>query len=239
MTTIVKEPGEIVRQQLTFGGVATIGALHSISSVARGLVPGAAALVVEPTLFAGALTIAMSGGSDGERYLVTIEADDAAAVRRTVEIDVAVLDQGWEMPDGGPPMLAISDFIRRFGIEEVVRMTDERGDGRVGKGLLVGALIDAQALVEAHVSARYQLPLESVPVVLQTAIADIARGRLYPGGAPEGAAGAAKAALRTLERVQSGQILLPSATPTSASGSEAPILFHTGGRAYRDDLSGF
>lgn len=238
MTTIVKEPGEVLRQQLTFGGVATIGALVSISSVARGLVSGADALVVEPTLFAGALTIAMSGGSDGERYLVTITADDIASVRRIVELDVAVLDQGWEMPGGAPPMLAIADFVRRFGIEEVVRMTDERGDGRVGKGLLVGALIDAQAMAEAHISGRYQLPLENVPVVVQTAIADLARGRLYPGGAPEGAAGAAKAALRTLERIQSGQIVLAGASATPAAASDAPILFHSGGRTYPDGLSG-
>lgn len=77
LETILKQPSETLRQSVTFNGVSTISALVSVEAEAKGLVSGAAALDVVPTLFADALTLAISGGTDGERYLVTAIADDA------------------------------------------------------------------------------------------------------------------------------------------------------------------
>ena len=97
------------------------------------------------------------------------------------------------------------------------------------------ALIDVQAQVEAHIAARYALPVDPVPVLLQSVIADMARARLYPNGAPDGIGGAARAALRTLERIQSGDIGLGIVAPASAA-SETPICILGGVRTYPDGL---
>ena len=239
MKVLIKQPAEILHEPMTFGGVTTISALQSVTAVARGLVAGAAALVVVPVLFAGGLTLTVSGGSDGERYLVTTVVDDADGERRESEIDVAVIDASWAMPDGGAPMLSIAEFVQRFGLDEVVRMTDHQVAGRVGTEILVSALTDAQAIAEAHIAARYALPLDSVPVLIKGLIADIARARLYAGAAPEGVAGAAKAATRTLESIQAGKLAVAGAAAPSAAASEAPVLFHSAGRSYPDGLKDY
>ena len=239
MKVLIKQPGETLREQLVVGGVATISAMVSIGVVARGYVPGGSPLLVTHSMFAGAAMLQIEGGADGERYMVTAIVDDADGERREQDIEVAVLDLAWQMPDGGAPMLSIADFVARFGIEETVRMTDERGDGRIGRDLLVRALTDAQAIVEMHVSVRYSLPLIPVPITLEMAIADIARGRLYPNGAPEGIDQSAKAALRMLERIQSGALPLPGADAAIATTSDTPILHHSAGRTYPDGLKDF
>ena len=239
MKSLIKQPAETIHEPMTFGGVATISALISVGAVSRGLVAGSAALTVTTVLFADALTLEISGGTDGELYLITAIADDDDDQRREEEVEVSVIDYSWAMPDGGAPMLSIADFVAMFTLEEVVRITDHLGNGRIGKDLLVGALVAAQAQVEAHISARYQLPLSTVPELIRTAIADIARARLYTGEAPKGVGDQAKAALRTLERIQSGAMPLPGAPPAAAATSETPILFHSGGRAYPDGLADF
>ncbi|MFN3432554.1 MAG: phage protein Gp36 family protein, partial [Candidatus Sericytochromatia bacterium] len=41
-------------------------------------------------------------------------------------------------------------------------------------------LVDAQAIAEAHIASRYALPLATVPRILEMAVGDLARARLYP-----------------------------------------------------------
>ena len=236
---LLKQPAERLIHPVTIAGQSTISALHSVETVARGLVSGAAALAVTPSLFAGALTLTIEGGSDGEHYLITVQADDAEGERREDEIEIACVNFDWAMPDGGAPMLTIGEFILRFTFEEVVRLTDARGDGRIGKDVLVNALVDAQAMVEAAVSGRYALPLDPVPVLLKAAIADLARARLYPGAIPDGVAGQARAAERTLERIRKGEVPVPGAAAADAAASETFVLVQTGGRAYPDGLADF
>lgn len=239
MKVLIKQPAEVTVVPMTFGGVATISALVSVEVEPRGLLPLAASLAVNGSIFVDALTLTIEGGEAGERYLITVTADDAIGQRRQEEVEVAVLDLAWTMPDGGAPMLSIAEFVGHFGIEETVRMTDERGDGRIGRDMLVSALTAAQAVAEAEIGARYALPFADVPVVIKMAIADIARARLYPGGAPEGVAGAARFATRTLERIRTGEASIPGAASAAAGASDGPILFHSGGRAYPDGLADF
>jgi phage gp36-like protein len=235
MKLIVKQPADIVRLPMEFGGVSTISALIGIDVEARGLVPGAPDLVAAGNLLAAALTLEISGGGAGERYLITATVDDAGGARSQEEVEVAVLDLAWVMPDGGAPMLSIAEFVQRFGLDETVRMTDERGDGRIGKDLLVGALTAAQAIVQAALGSRYTLPLVDVPEIVKVWIGDIARARLYPNGAPDGIDAPAKEARRSLERIEDGKSSLPG-TPSAPPSDEGGVSFHSGGRAYPDGL---
>lgn len=238
MKQIVKQPAEIARLPMEFGGVTTISNLVGIEVEARGLVPGAAELVAAGNLLASALTLELREGGAGERYLVTVTVDDAGGARAQEEVEVAVLDLAWAMPDGGAPMLTIAEFVQRFGLDETVRMTDERGDGRIGKDLLVGALTAAQAIVQAALGSRYTLPLADVPEIVKVWIGDIARARLYPNGAPDGIDAPAKAAQRALERIEDGKSSLPGAM-AAAPSDEGGVAFHSGGRAYPDSLAGY
>lgn len=235
---ILKQPSEVLYRPITFNGVSTVAALHSVAVAAKGLVAGAEELGVVPQLFADAVTLAISGGTDGERYLITALADDADGGRAETELEVAVIDMAWSMPDGGVAYLTIAEFIDKFTLDEVLVMTD-LGNGRIDRGLLIGALVDAQSIVDAHIAGRYTVPLTSVPAIVKMWLADLARARLYPRGAPDGVDAQAKAAIRMLERVQAGTMPLPGETAPTQAPSENPILIYPGRRAYPDGLAGY
>jgi phage gp36-like protein len=231
MQILVKQPAEALKRELPIAGAAAIVAIEEVSAAGRALVEGSAALTVAGSLTAGMLFIDMAGGTDGERYLVTARVEDAAGEIREGELEVAVVEATWVMPDGGAPWLSIGEFVARHGLEEVVRMTDD-GSGRIDRTLLVSALSAVQAVAEVHVGARFALPLATVPEIVKVAIGDMARGRLYPRGAPEGVAEAAKAGLRILEQIGKGQLPLPALAPVAEAPSASPILISGGSRQY-------
>lgn len=241
IATVIKQPGETLRPAVAFSGTASIAAIQGVTVTARGLVPGAAALVASATLAAGVVTLALSGGSDGERYAVTVRAAEQGGQTLESETEVVVLESLWQTPDGGAGWLPIAAFVKRFTLDEVVRMTDLDGSGLIDRDLLIGALVDAQAIAEAHVASRYALPLVTVPRILEMAVGDLARARLYPRGAPEGIADQAKAAMALLVRIQEGKATLgvPAAAMPVEAVSDAPIVIAPGRRAYSDWLKDY
>ncbi|HEX8224475.1 MAG TPA: phage protein Gp36 family protein [Allosphingosinicella sp.] len=239
MQALVKQPSEALKRQLPIEGAAAIVAIIDVTAASRGLVAGSAPIVAAGSLTAGALFIHVSGGTDGERYLITAQVEDAAGETREGELELVVLDGAWTTPDGGAPYLSIAEFVAKCGLEETVRMTDVDGSGRIDRGLLVGALGDAQAVADAFISAVYAVPLAEVPQIVKVAIADMARARLYPRGAPEGIDGARKAALALLERISKGQLPLPASAPIAAAPSSSPILIQPGRRQYPDGLKDY
>jgi phage gp36-like protein len=236
----VKQPAETLVEQLPFA--APVVSVGPATSVSRGLVPGSAPLTAPLAIVTGgAATIAVSGGTDGERYLVTVRGADAAGETLEAELEVAVVDASWTMPDGGVAYLTIAEFVDLFGLDEVVQMTDRTGAGRIDRTYLVAALRAAQSTADLNLAARYAVPIAIVPDAIKTAIADLARARLYPRGAPDGVAQAAKDANATLARIASGALPLPlpaGATAASAD-STAPVYFTPGKRQYPDGLSDY
>jgi phage gp36-like protein len=238
MQAVAKQPSEQLKLPMAFPG--TVVALIDIGATPRGLVAGAAPLGTIGSVFGGKVTATVDGGTDGERYLLTARAQLDDDQELETELEIVVIDGTWIMPDGGAPYLTIEEFVQRFGLPEVVRMTDAEGTGRIDRELLVAKLIDAQAMVEAHLAGRYQLPLAQVPLIIKKAIADLARASLYPNGAPDGVSDEAKASTRMLERIQSGQFAVPSAAPLApAEVTSDPVIFSPGERAYPDGLRDF
>lgn len=238
MKALFKQPSERLVVPVDFDGNASVIQSFGATITPRGLVAQVTQLSVTEILTGNALTFQIFGGTDGECYLITVKAEVTGGERRETEFQVWVIDATWQMPDGGAAMVTISEFVQRYGIDETVRMTDTRGDGRIDRDRIVTALVDAQALAEAHIGQRYALPLPTVPVLIKSFICDIARSRLYAGEAPEGIAGAAKSAIRSLERIQSGQMAIPGQTAATAP-SETPVLSAGGGRLYPDGLKDF
>jgi phage gp36-like protein len=240
ITTLVKQPGEQLLAPVRFE--RPIAWPRPATVAARGLVAEAAPVVAgPPQVVDGGVRLLLSGGTDGERYLVTVAAETPGGELLEGEVELLVLDSTWATPDGGAPWLSIAGFIRRFTLDEVVRMTDPDGSGRIDRGLLVDALTDAQAIAEAHVAGRYALPFATVPRVIELAIADLARARLYPRGVPDAVDAAAKAALRLLEAIAAGRTTLgvPAADVPAAPASAAPVLIAPGCRHYPDGLADF
>jgi phage gp36-like protein len=229
----IKQPAEKFVYLYDFApllGGAAIVEILAVTSAARG--GGAALVELGRAVEGAAVKLMWGGGADGESYLTSVRIRDASAQELELDGEIAVIEAGWTMPDGGAPWLSIADFVARFGLEETVRMTDEAGTGRIDRNLLVGALTAAQAIAEVHVSAIYALPLSVVPEIVKLAVGDIARARLYRRGAPEGVAEQAKAQTRLLERIGEGKLPLPALTRPAAAPSSTPILVAPGERVY-------
>jgi phage gp36-like protein len=229
---LIKQPAEELKRSLPVSDAGALVQLVEVVAEARGLVTGSAPLTVAGELTAGMLFVHLAGGSDGERYLVTARVEDAAGEIREAEMEVAVIEAAWITPEGGAGYLSIADFVARYGLEETVRMTDGDGSGRIDRTLLVGALAAAQAIADAHLAARYAVPLTTVPEIVKLAIGDMARARLYPGGAPEGVDAQAKAQLKLLERIATGALPLPALEAIAPAATSTPILIDPGVRRY-------
>lgn len=210
-------------------------AIVSVSSEARGLVSGSAAIELDDAIANDRASLTISGGTDGELYLITALVSNIAGDRDT-QIELSVLDGSWTMPGGGAPMLSIEAFVDRFGLDEIILLTDA-GDGRIDRKMLIGALADAQAQAEAYLADRYTLPLASVPQLVEMAIADIAHARLYRRELPKNVEDAQKIAMRNLEAIGSGKIKLGIAMAPSTSVD--PVLIAPGRPVYPDRLKGY
>ncbi|OHD27424.1 MAG: hypothetical protein A2Y38_05625 [Spirochaetes bacterium GWB1_59_5] len=71
------------------------------------------------------------------------------------------------------------NMIDRFGLQELIELTDRENTGALDANVLAQALVDADAEINAYLSGRYTLPLTSVPPTLAKFAADIARYQLY------------------------------------------------------------
>lgn len=241
ITTHVKQPGETVVLTPLFDTQKPMFEIGDVTIEAKGLIVGARMPSCATTLANGDIRLHVSGGTDGERYLITVRGEDTDQATLESELELAVIEASWQMPDGGTPAVTIVDFVNRFGLDEVVRMTDGDGSGRIDRQLLTSALTDAQSIAWAHVAGRYALPLQTVPPIVALAIADIARARLYTGDAPKGVETAEKNAMRTLERIQSGVLPLglPEPDLPATSQEDCGIRIADGMRAYPDGLRGY
>lgn len=236
----LKQPSE----KLAFGydfaaklGAETIAAILSVVSEPRGA--GANLVNEGQANTTTAVNATWSGGADGESYLTTVKIRDSAAQEHELEREILVLDGRWVMPDGGAPYLTIVEFVDKFGLEEIVRLTDTAGDGRIDKKMLVAALTDVQSIADAYIAAVYTVPLASVPAIVKTAIADMTRARLYRQGVPDGVDAAAKAAMKILERISEGKLPVPSLTALTPATSPAPVKVSEGTRQYPDGLADY
>ncbi len=228
-----------VSQSVTLAFTAPVTALGAVTIQPHGLIPGARGVTAVPTLASGQVSLALTGGSDGERYDVSVRATLATGAVGEREINIAAINPGWAMMDGSIGWLSLTGFIERFGLEETIIATDRDGSRTIDRAYLIGALRDAQAECEAFVAGRYALPLSTVPGLLQTAVADLARARLYPRGSPDGVTNAAAAQRRILERISQGAIPLPGVggiAPTASAGEDGPVTGWTSNGDFRTNL---
>lgn len=229
---LLKSPAEVLKAD---AGAAI--AVAEIASEPRGLVAAVAPLAGAGEVSDGVARLTFSDGDDGEIYFVTAELTRADGSIRRAEYEVSVVDGDFTMPDGGPAMLDIAGFVAKFGLEETIRLTDA-GDGRIDRPMLVEALTDAQAMAEANLADRYDLPFLVVPPLVKAIVADLAHVRLYTNEPPDNVARAAQTAERNLTRLARGEITLgPAATESAATAD--PVMVAPGALAYPDRLRGY
>lgn len=114
----------------------------------------------------------------------------------------------------------LADLVERFGREEILQLTDRAVANQIDEDVVDRALADADAEIDAHLSARYVLPLVSTPPILGRIACDIARYRLWDDRASEEVRTRYADCVRTLEKLARGDVSLglPEAPPAQPAG---------------------
>jgi phage gp36-like protein len=232
---LIKQPSETRALAIPFG--TALSAVISVTATSRGLVAGSVLPVIAdegvPVSQNSFVAFTASGGTDGERYLLTARASTAAGETRERDIELAVIDLAWETPAAGA-YLTPAALIERATLSTVTRLTDDEGLGRIDAARLAGALADAAAEIDSHVSARYALPLSQPWPLLATIAFDLAMARLWQGrgDAPDSVTAAASTARAQLKLIADGRMAAPAGTATAAAEAQPqPVIFQPGATA--------
>lgn len=167
--------------------------------------------------------IVWSGGVDGESYATRVQVRDSANFEHEIDGEIDVRELAFIVPDIDPtrsPYLSADEYVLRYGKEEAVRLTDEARTGVVDKGKLDAALFDATELTESFLGTRYQLPLASVPPIIQGIVADLARERLHGARPLPQVTANADRARQMLRDLSAGRMVLQIATGETVDAKE-------------------
>lgn len=221
----IKQPFESIVLALPFPAAPVT--IVSVTPVARGLVSGGAALViVSSTIVGNSVEVAVSGGADGERYLVTVRAMIGGAVPTEREAELAVVDLSWAVPTLTNPYLSAAGFVERLGLDDAIRITATSDGTRIDAARLQRAIDDAQGEAESYLASRYTTPLSPVPAMITTIVFDLAVARLWTADLPKGVADRRDRAQAMLRDIAAGKVTIPGAAAlTPAATAPEPVLF--------------
>lgn len=123
------------------------------------------------------------------------------------------------------PYATQQDLVHRFGMDELVELTNRAGGGTLDEVVVDKALKDADDAMNAYLASRYALPLAVVPGILTRFACDIARHFLYEDKPTEQVQRRYEDALAWLKDVASGKASIgvdaAGAAPASAGGAQA------------------
>lgn len=234
---LIKQPFEMVTSPVAFAAPA-MASVSSATIIARGLVTETTALAttgqtISVSGTASSVDIDLVGGTDGERYLVTVRGLDTAGDAREAEIELAVVDLAWSAPDGSTPYLTIAQFVDRITLDEAIRLTEAVVPGKMDKARIIAAITDAQSVVDGYLATKYSVPLSPAPALITSLVYDLTVAKLWRGAPPEDVATARAAATQTLRDLAKGVMALPdSAVLTPTATSPTPILMETSERLF-------
>lgn len=118
------------------------------------------------------------------------------------------------------------NMIDRFGEAELIDLTNPGGED-IDATRVSNALADADADIDGHLVGRYELPLTTVPPMLERLACDLARYFLYDEGAPEQISARYKQAMKTLENLATAKIRLPDTTGAEETQADE-VVFNEG-----------
>jgi phage gp36-like protein len=117
----------------------------------------------------------------------------------------------------------LADLQERFGVEEILGLTDRDGDDQADAGLVYAVIADVSAEIDSYLSVRYDLPIDPVPRLLTRLACTLIREQLYlqDGGRLDDdhpAKVEAKASRVVLRDIAAAKAHLPISTHTAGVG---------------------
>jgi len=101
------------------------------------------------------------------------------------------------------------DMETRFGVDEILQLSDRENVGVADAGVIAAALADADNEIDGYVGVLYALPLGVTPPILLRLACDMARFFLYKDLASEQVRQAYEDAVDRLKRIANGTLKLP------------------------------
>lgn len=126
------------------------------------------------------------------------------------------------------PYATLADLTDRYGAQLLIALTD-RADpaaNAIDGAVVARALADTDALIDAHLAARYALPVAApVPPVLRDIALAVAIWKLHVHEAPAKIEADYRDALRLLRDIAEGRARIPAAgaEPAGAGGTGARL----------------
>lgn len=118
---------------------------------------------------------------------------------------------------------SLDDLQTRFGVSEVLELTDRDNDGMEDVQVFEQAQADTESLIDSYLGGRYALPIQPVPAALVLIACDICRFLLWEDKVPDTVQKRYDAALSQLRDFSKGVRVLTGAVLTvdSQVGGEA------------------
>lgn len=117
----------------------------------------------------------------------------------------------------------LTDMINRFELTELIQLSDSAHIGMIDDAVVNAAISDASNLIDGYISGRYALPLQSVPSVLISICANIARYNMYDNAVTDVVQRNYDAAIRFLEQVGTGKIKMGLSADNTQPESDQTI----------------
>lgn len=247
--TAYKQPGEALTFAYEFDNALPVGV--TIAGIVAGF-PASAARAAGANLVealagrvvgARSVSIRWTGGVIGESYLTTVRITDSSGDSHERDGEIRVVDQGFTVPTGlSSRYLTGEEYVLRYGEQETVRLTDETRAGVVDGGRLETALRDASDFADGYIGTSYTLPLASVPRVVKSIVAALARELLHKTRPTPEVKDAADRARLQLKDIAAGRMTLPvdvGATAPVSSGSRLARTSGDSSTAFKDALAGY
>lgn len=118
-----------------------------------------------------------------------------------------------------------ADLVARYGETEIIQLSDRANTGEIDAAVVAAKIADADAEIDAYLAARFDLPLQVVPTVLQRVACDITRYHLYDDRATEDVVRRYKAAIEFLLAVLKGTVSIGvDAAGAEPAGTDLPMI---------------
>ncbi|WP_434777689.1 gp436 family protein [Neisseria sp. Ec49-e6-T10] len=120
----------------------------------------------------------------------------------------------------------VKDMLDRFGLKEVISLTDREYEAEVNEAVALNALEDATAEIDSYL-VKFTKPFDSVPRVIEMYCCDIARYRLTGTDVLEDSVIAQRyaKAIDFLEKVASGKLSLGGLPDGQEAKTEDVVMF--------------
>ncbi len=169
---------------------------------------------------------------------ITLTAEFVAYINETVLASDSSVSGGTTTGDR-MPYTTRAQLDNAFGALEVANLLDRDNDGSEDVGVLAYAIANADALIDAYLASRYEVPLVEVPQLVAIISSDITRFLLWNDKAPEEVRKRYEERIKQLEKIQQGYLSLPSTVPASISAEGGVGFVETEAVFSMTSLAGF